>query len=692
MNGRSALYRYGIPFATSALLLLGPSVTRTHAFEGSEHLEIGNCGALVVYEMLGQLPLKYSLSSEEKESITRARTSLAWFLPRIVDENASPSGLGSCVIPEHSSDLGEWWNSLTTYATAELKPDARGRKLILLDPRGNMVGFGPAPDLISRLKQGEVLAPARDFGLISQPLGERGTLLLSPTYGHIVEMVDFYNNPHKILASGSVGMPNQQWPKGPKDLQPKGHLPWPEVMRAVTSNDSHFGELNLLSFRELHGIAKRIAAGDNDNRNFYGALLVNGLADHYLQDILAPGHVMAARQTIPEEIAVAMHDRANEIGVHFKLKETDNISSVLDFVETHFQALFGCDPTQGGAPCNSVRAGMKENRSWLKDRVRMRGDGHLTDKWISKRAKQLPNESARQYSLVLAIQVLSILDVLRESDPELVCGRMIQDCEALARGFSEDVLWTWPKARTMSAEESEALNRPGCEGAVAVDPPSATIAGGRYERVDVLSDLQRLAVAPGLNSQIDFSRRQKCWKNGEDKGEYKYLDYGPILGLKYQREYSRGSTDIAPKVLSLEWTPSVISESGEVLHDARKGLDKTLPGNTWITTTLALRLGLAGLDDGLNTYGVEGRGTLNFFAFPWRVSIFGRAGRARDSERNDRADNSVGIAFEPFRSTMFTFGVVYGWRFPVTEADRQYYGFEVGMALPMSRWPLIGSR
>ena len=53
-----------------------------------------------------------------------------------------------------------------------------------------------------------------------------------------------------------------------------------------------------------------------------GALVINAVSEHFLQDIFAPGHIYTLRDTLGAHSALASHDRHNVMGAVFLIHES----------------------------------------------------------------------------------------------------------------------------------------------------------------------------------------------------------------------------------------------------------------------------------------------------------------------------------------------------------------------------------
>lgn len=147
------------------------------------------------------------------------------------------------------------------------------------------------------------------------------------SYGRLAAAVDYVVNPLKHLErQGNIAChPSEVSELLGDNLLHKRLL---SAFRASHNNASHFqGEL-MMSIWFWHSAAVQAAtlgrcpaprgsaaAGGLDT--LIGALVVNSVADHYLHDMFAPGHIATLRDTMNDANALAMHDRYNSLGIDF---------------------------------------------------------------------------------------------------------------------------------------------------------------------------------------------------------------------------------------------------------------------------------------------------------------------------------------------------------------------------------------
>ena len=138
-------------------------------------------------------------------------------------------------------------------------------------------------------------------------------------YGTIVSSVDYRLNPLQILQTAE---PQRKLPSVPSQLD--AHLlsfltrggTW--FFRAASANDTHFqGEL-ITGIRNWHAYAVDVAAHD---QNLFAALVINSISDHFLQDFVAPGHIVTPRFGLHDAAAMAVHNRYNHLGSTFVIDD-----------------------------------------------------------------------------------------------------------------------------------------------------------------------------------------------------------------------------------------------------------------------------------------------------------------------------------------------------------------------------------
>jgi hypothetical protein len=613
------------------------------AFESNEHREIGNCAVGIAARMV-----EGGLADDQAREAWLPQ--MRKLLPKLVP------GAAPCEIPAHTNGFIDWSTKLIG-REPNLEPDERGRQIWTAgSPPGVYV-----------------------------------------TYGYLAALVDSYLFPDRLLEQESCLHPSLLDPTKPPQIieSLQGRLPWPEDARAVSANDSHFRGLAVLQFKRHHDRARHCAGSGN----VYWALVNNAIADHYLLDLFAPGHVMSARQTIPEELALAMHDSANETGAFFSVTETEYLSIVIEFMHSRFTDLFlAADGRRTSATLDALKRELESWSDWLPlprhrraDGYRMpapllfRGDNYLTDRKMDPQKSAMSIASLRQYILVVAAQTLSIIDVLRQTPSGASLCKREELCRELDKGFV-NAEWFGPKVEVTGQPEPRSRIR----------TPAVRICCGQYDHTKVHNNLYQLSTLRNTAARDEFGDPAPM---PDAAGDYRYLSADWIWGLNFEREYSRRTGGATPRTFSLSWTPSFASYSGEVLEFPQSASssagDVSRPyfASGWFLASYSVRFGLTD-DFQLRHYGVELRGMTNLQSTPWRYGIYGRLGRYQEGGDGPwRDDNGVGLVFEPFRSTFFRFAVVLGTRgFPIGSEENRYYGFEVGVFLPSSRLPLIGDK
>lgn len=224
-------------------------------------------------------------------------------------------------------------------------------------------------------------------------------------YGTLVSSVDYRINPLQLMQKYGD---QEQLPQQNSDLDPRLIQLLTSAggafFRAATANDTHFqGEL-VAGIRNWHAYAIAIASGatrthgeadeDAAERNLFAALLVNSIADHYLHDFFAPGHVITPRFGLNDAVALSMHNKYNTLGAHFQVNRLSFERSLRPLLE-HLQS--------GGA-----------------DERFMTGasvlEGGLVPLWGDTELAQSPSQEL----LMILVQARSILDVLESAQGDEV--------------------------------------------------------------------------------------------------------------------------------------------------------------------------------------------------------------------------------------------------------------------------------
>lgn len=233
----------------------------------------------------------------------------------------------------------------------------------------------------------------------------------TPSYGDIVACVDYYLTPEKLISqydSSNMHM-MEDWP----GTQCNGSQT--KFIQASHSNHTHFQKELLVSLDTYHLLAVSIG---RDKKNIAGALFVNAIADHYLQDFFAPGHITVRRDRITDLLSNASHDAANREGATFhastgvnfqRLKNTiENIRSLAasnsaagqdEASKDNFKKI--CGFLLGDEQHDKPACVLPDSVSGF-DQVNLKGDGFLGR-----------SDGYEQRIVMLAADVISITDVLK---------------------------------------------------------------------------------------------------------------------------------------------------------------------------------------------------------------------------------------------------------------------------------------
>jgi hypothetical protein len=251
-------------------------------------------------------------------------------------------------------------------------------------------------------------------------------------YGELAGCVDYFMNPEKILAlrwkprkdaSGNRvevagDLPIDEFPFDSLPCRKEG-LRW---LQASHSNHAHFQQDLMMSLRVWHRLAIGIA---KDEKNLFGALVVNAIADHFLQDFFAPGHLVTPRESLTDVPATAMHDLANIMGAAFTPKMSDRLATVLKFICTGSIKATDTARCLPGEPASSLLRELELTQierplarllSGTDKPILFRGDGQLLPEkpnfaLIQADQPGMIDDLKAQRLLLLAVETLGILDL-----------------------------------------------------------------------------------------------------------------------------------------------------------------------------------------------------------------------------------------------------------------------------------------
>lgn len=139
-------------------------------------------------------------------------------------------------------------------------------------------------------------------------------------YGEWVAQVDWATTPADFFVTPVPGAANvwERSDTAPVDaIRTLANLP-AQDFRVLHENSEHFGATALYSFQVWHGYAMREARRGALNT----ALVYQAFADHYLEDLFAPGHVFSPRRGLNDVLAGGIHNRYNRRGAYYAPERT----------------------------------------------------------------------------------------------------------------------------------------------------------------------------------------------------------------------------------------------------------------------------------------------------------------------------------------------------------------------------------
>lgn len=274
----------------------------------------------------------------------------------------------------------------------------------------------------------DAAAPGQKSTTVSMEARAALEALDANDYGFVVQCVDYMLYPERVFTYGWAPAArtdsDADAPAGPismPGLPASGKVELPSALKkrcdkegttvwiqAAHNNYAHFQQDLFVSLRLWHLLAVQLGKAE---KNYVAALVTNAVADHYLQDLFAPGHIVTPRDKLTDLPATATHDLANQMGLVFETHLNEDIWEILGFLcgskGGADDASIQCDATAAVPMKLTSEAKIVDldfhTRALLKNKKTLfRGDGHLDEP-----------EQSRQHLLMIAVQMRSILDVLQ---------------------------------------------------------------------------------------------------------------------------------------------------------------------------------------------------------------------------------------------------------------------------------------
>ncbi len=182
--------------------------------------------------------------------------------------------------------------------------------------------YGDRPDLTERLRELRVTTAEFGRGL------SLGTDQTDITFGTIVKLVDYMRDPYNMTHQWSAG---GGWPTSSASCNliylRKLSSDNVSYLSASHDNQNHFQGRAMFAFWFWHGQAVQQARAGN----LWGGLLLEAYANHFLEDLFAPGHILAPRDDNAHDIyTLALHDIYNARGLTYVVGAPTQMSALVE--------------------------------------------------------------------------------------------------------------------------------------------------------------------------------------------------------------------------------------------------------------------------------------------------------------------------------------------------------------------------
>ncbi len=185
--------------------------------------------------------------------------------------------------------------------------------------------FGGQRDLAERLRKMREVTEEFRLGM------KNGNDRTEITFGRIVKLVDFMPDPYSMTHQSSAG---DGWPRNAGDC----NLTFLERLLADKvgylssshANQNHFQGRAMFAFWFWHREAIREAR----DGNLFGGLLLEAYANHFLEDLFAPGHILAPRDENAHDVyTLTLHDYYNSRGLTYVVGEPAQLRPMIKQME-----------------------------------------------------------------------------------------------------------------------------------------------------------------------------------------------------------------------------------------------------------------------------------------------------------------------------------------------------------------------
>lgn len=222
------------------------------------------------------------------------------------------------------------------------------------------------------------------------------------TFGTVVKLVDYIRDPYNKthMSSTGDGFPTDSASCNLEFLRRVGTDP---VIGASHSNVDHFQGRAMYAFWFWHREAVRQA----QEGNLWGGLLLEAYANHFLEDLFAPGHILTPRDENAHDVyTLTLHDFYNKRGLDYVVGAPAQLVGIVKSMEALVRAntlTMPPKPKAGSARRLDLRL------EAVQEFARTLGSGKVR---IACHGDDLLKQNPQQLPLVVSYCARSISDVL----------------------------------------------------------------------------------------------------------------------------------------------------------------------------------------------------------------------------------------------------------------------------------------
>jgi len=458
------------------------------------------------------------------------------------------------------------------------------------------------------------------------------------SYGQVIEIVDFVYSPDLLFqASGQMSKLPSSVSELNKDVFRHSAQLTQEYLRASTNNESHFQDAMISNFRYWHSRAVSQAATAG---GLFIALAYNAVADHFLQDFFAPGHIITPRQDFPDVVAVSWHDLHNREGQRLLVHPWDKFVGFQKIAEKTDSSFANALISVGTGKLKTSKHGVAERIQrcfWSfgeSHQIRLHGDGYF------RRAPESDNAICQKLIMIFA-QSASILDVIE--------SYIVQN----SRNEYQEFVWCAQMKESLAAQKARLED---------ADISPRTPGQTKFGCTELFAEDHRMTDSKFMLKPFKFSlprarigpfeyQIENRLNAGETVSNDVFKSFETVLGANIANESTINDDAASRRTITIE--SLVFGWPGSPNYIRNENYEPRLPG--WIRNVGLIVGWTESIGEGPELQGPSIRVSKQFEKLTLQIGVYGR--KLLYSDNNVRLwGNSYGVRIEGGFSSLTFFG------------------------------------